>query len=76
MLGQLLGNVRLVQHPFYRKQQRREPDTGYNLGARVVRVVEAHGGAGDTKNAEGEEVEPGEEAVAAMAVKEVEGWEC
>ncbi|KAF4216612.1 hypothetical protein CNMCM6457_004930 [Aspergillus fumigatiaffinis] len=74
--GQFLGNIRLMQHPVYRKQQRREPDTGYYLGACVMRIVEAHGSTGYAKNAEGEEVEPGEEAVAAMAVEEVEGWKC
>lgn len=73
MLGQLLGNVRFVQHPIYRKQQRRESDTGYNLGAHVVWIIEAHGGADYAKNIEGENVEPGEQDVAAMAV-EVEGW--
>lgn len=75
-LGQFLGNIRLMQHPVYREQQRREPDTGYYPGARVMRIIEAHGGTGYAKNAEGKEVEPGEEAMVTMAVEEVESWKC
>lgn len=41
-----------------------------------MRIIEAHGGTGYAKNAEGKEVEPGEEAMVAMAVEEVESWKC
>lgn len=39
-----------------------------------MRVVKAHSGTDNAKKAESEEIEPGGDALAAMAVQEVEGW--